>query len=86
MNQPSYRIKQAAQKLGIKPSTLRNQLRQMGAITQENRAHAKWVREGWLIENSTQYYHPVVGWKWNTRIDITEAGLVELWAHIQRAA
>jgi len=44
------------------------------------------VREGWLKEEHTQYHHPVVGWTWRTRIDITEAGLVELWGRIQRAA
>ncbi|MCG8393335.1 MAG: hypothetical protein MI745_09650 [Pseudomonadales bacterium] len=86
MSQPTYRIKHAAQRLGIKPGQLRNRLRELGAITQEERAHPTWVREGWLKEEHRQFYHPVVGWKWQTRIDITEAGLVELWARIRRAA
>ena len=86
MSQPTYRIKQAAQRLGTKPSQLRHQLRAMGAITEDERAHPSWVREGWLKEDHRQYHHPVVGWKWRTRIDITEAGLVELWARIRRAA
>jgi len=86
MSQPTYRIKQAAQRLGTKPSQLREQLRAMGAITEDERAHPAWVREGWLKEEHKQYCHPVVGWAWFIRIDITEAGLVELWARIRRAA
>lgn len=86
MSQPTYRIKHAAQRLGTKPSQLRQQLRDMGAITEDERAHPSWVREGWLKEDHRQYHHPVVGWKWRTRIDITEAGLAELWGRIRRAA
>jgi len=86
MSQPTYRIKQAAYRLGIKPGQLRDQLRDMGAITAEERAHPTWVREGWLKEEHTQYHHPVVGWTWRTRIDITEAGLAELFGRIDQAA
>ncbi|MCK5886867.1 MAG: hypothetical protein KAG70_10290, partial [Alcanivorax sp.] len=64
MSQPTYRIKHAAQRLGTKPSLLRQQLRDMGAITEDERAHPAWVREGWLKEDHRQYHHPVVGWKW----------------------
>ncbi|MCK0153890.1 hypothetical protein MWU49_09255 [Alcanivorax sp. S6407] len=86
MSQPALRISEAAQRLGTNPSHLRQRLHQLGAITPEGRAHPEWVREGWLKEEQFQYQHPVVGWRWSTRIDITEAGLVELFGQLDNAA
>jgi hypothetical protein len=86
MNQPAIRISEAAHRLGTNPSHLRQRLVQLGAITPEGKAHPEWVREGWLKEEQFQYRHPIVGWRWNIRIDITEAGLVELFGQLDNAA
>lgn len=86
MSQPTLRMKDAAQRLGTQPSHLRHRLQQLGAITPEGRAHQHWVREGWLHEEQFQYRHPVTGWRWTIRIDITETGLVELFGLLDNAA
>lgn len=86
MNQPTLCLKSAAERLGTKPSHLRQRLQELGAITPEGRAHPYWVREGWLHEEQFQYRHPVTGWRWTTRIDITETGLVELFGLLDNAA
>lgn len=86
MSQPALRMKTAAARLGIGPQQLRQQLRALGGITATGRARPHWVCEGWLIEQHRQYHHPVTGWRWYTRIEITEPGLVALFGMIHRAA
>lgn len=83
---PALRLSAAAPRLGITEKSLRKKLQHLGAITSQGTAHPNWVREGWLQQEDFQYYHKSMGWRWASRIDITEAGLVELFGLIDSAA
>lgn len=82
----TYRMSVAARRLGLTKALLRTQLRHLGAITEDKRANPLWVRQGWLHEEQFQYQHPAVGWRWCTRIEITESGMTELFSRIHNKA